>query len=148
MAEPDKLPLAVAGSNQHSDGVGTEEALLEKYAWQQDRAIQFNPTLAIYRFSLGGAYDPATHQRGTWTLVPNLSAIPCWTDDFSFEWQRRFGATEKTGAKVFVFYETAALTGLVSNDQIRFDDVLYEIIELNHDTDTGRFEALGHIIKG
>ena len=142
----DKLPNSVAGSDQHADVMGTEKALQEKYAWQQDRATQFHPTLTVYRFTKTGA-DAATHQKGSW-VTTKIKDVPCWHDDITLAWTRRFGATETTGDKVFILYETDELTAIYDEDVLNFDGREYSISEFNHDEDSGRIEILAELSKG
>lgn len=136
-----KLPSSVASDDQHGDNLGKQSALLEKYAWQQDRGVQFNLTASIlrYTFTGGNAY---IHDRGTQTQVTGLDDLACTVDNFTTDLAKKFGGIAEAGDKLFVFYDVE----VVSSDRISYSGDIYEPISVWYNAESGRCEVQSRLV--
>jgi len=136
-----KLPEDVAKDDQHGDGIGTEQILQEKHAWQQDRGVQFNPTASILRYTFTGA-DPKIRERGTPTLVDGLADLPCTVDDYTKNLERKYGSIAEDGDKLFTFYNVE----VVSNDRIDYKSDLWQPVSVWYFEESGRCEVQARLV--
>lgn len=136
-----KLPATVAATDQLGDSALIEGYLLEKYAWQQDRATANNPTASILRYTYAGG-DAAAHIEGTPTQVGGLASLPCMVDDFTNNYARKFGAVAKSGDTLFTFYEVE----VQSTDRITYLGNTWEPISIWYRAESGRCDVQARII--
>jgi len=135
-----KLPASVAAADAEGDNLGTEHILIEKHAWQQDRAMQFNLTADILRYTSVGA-DPSTRNKGTQTLVADLAALSCSIDDYTKNFERKYGGVAEEGDKLFTFYDVK----VVSSDRIEFDGNIWFPVNVWFQAESGRCEVQARI---
>lgn len=136
-----KVPEDVAGEDQQGDEIGTEQSLQEKYAWQQDRGVQFNPTASILRYTFTGA-DSSIRDRGTGTLVSDLADLPCTVDDYTKNFERKYGSIAEAGDKLFTFYNVQ----VVPNDRIDYKDNLWKPVSVWYFEESGRCEVQARLV--
>ena len=135
-----KLPANIAASDQQGDAMMIEGVLEEKYSWQEERGLQFNPTLDVLRFTEAGG-NPAAHIPPTRTQVAGLSGLSCTVEDFTESFVYRFGSMAEAGDKKFVLYDTE----IDKQDRIEYGDKIYRPKEVFFEAESGRCEFLAGI---
>lgn len=136
-----KLPEDVAKDDAQGDAIGTERILQEKHAWQQDRGVQFNPIASILRYTFTGA-DPSIRSRGTGTLVSGLADLPCSVDNYTKNYERKYGSIAEAGDKLFTFYNVE----VVPNDRIDYKNKLWEPVSVWYVEQSGRCEVQARLV--
>jgi hypothetical protein len=125
----------------HGDGMGTQRALDEKYAWQMDRAQQFNPTASIlrYTFSSGSAYEMS---RGTQTLVSGLADLLCTVESYNKALERKFGSIAESNDRLFTFYDVQ----VVSTDRVSYGGDVWEPVAVWYEAESGRCDVQARLV--
>lgn len=131
---------SIVAPTQHGDELGKQVAIEEKYAWQEVRGSQFNPTASILRYTVTGE-DAAAGIDGTSTLVSGLSNLSVTVDDYTVEFTRMFGGENAAGSKKFVFYDVE----VVHTDVIQYGDHTYEPTQVDYDEESGRCEVVAQL---
>ena len=133
----------VATEDQLGTAHQTEDALLEKYAWQLDRGAQGNKTADIQRYYEGGSVYYA-HVEPTQEAVDGLEDLPVWVDDYTKEYIPRHGIMGETSDKMFIFYDLIG-DKAESDDVIVYDGDEYSVASIWYDSASGRCEVRGKL---
>lgn len=135
-----KLPATVAADDQLGDELPVEHDLQEKYAWQMDRGLDYNPTADVLRYTIASE-NASAHSKGTSSLVSGLTGLDVWIDNFTIDYAKEYGVIAEAGDKLFVFYDTQ----LVQSDLISYDGKIYEIVNVFWSAESGRCEVQGRL---